>query len=67
MAQDADEKFKRRAAFLEQKRIRREAETKTTEQIIEHAREIFSSPGSKEFFRKLAEEEEKKKTEKGKA
>lgn len=55
------EKLKRRAEFLEQKRKRREAEAKTTEQIIERAREIFSTPASKEFFRKLAEEQEKNK------
>ena len=59
MAEDDDEKAKRRATFLEQKRIRREAEAMTTEQIIAHAREIFSTPASKEFFRKLAEEREK--------
>jgi hypothetical protein len=59
MAEDDDEKAKRRAAFLEQKRIRREGEAMTTEQIIAHAREIFSTPASKEFFRKLAEEREK--------
>jgi hypothetical protein len=33
----------------------------TTEQIIEQAREIFSTAASKEFFRKLAEEQEKNK------
>jgi hypothetical protein len=61
MAQEEDEKLKRRAEFLEQKRKRREAEAKTTEQIIEEARKIFSTPASKEFFRKLAEEQEKNK------
>ena len=55
-----DEKLKRSAEFLEQKRKRREAEAKTTEQIIEHAREILSTPASQEFFRKLAEEEKNK-------
>jgi len=59
MAEEDDEKVKRRAEFLEQKRKRREAETMTTEQIIAHAREIFNTPASKEFFRKLAEEREK--------
>ena len=56
MTQEDDEKLKRRAEFLGQKRKRREAEAMTTEQIIEHAREIFSTPASKESFRKLAEE-----------
>ena len=60
MAREDEEKLKRRAEFLEQKRKRREAEAKTTEQIIEHAREILSIPAPKEFFRKLAEEQEKK-------
>ena len=59
MAQEDEEKLKRRAEFLEQKRKRREAEAKTTEQIIEQAREILSTPASKEFFRKLAEEQKK--------
>ena len=61
MAQEDDEKLKRRAEFLEQKRKRREAETKTQEQIIEEARKLFSTPAMKEFFRKRAEEEEKNK------
>jgi hypothetical protein len=61
MAQEDDEKLKRRAEFLEQKRKRREAEAKTQEQIIEEARKLFSTPASKEFFRKHAEEEEKNK------
>jgi hypothetical protein len=61
MAQEDDEKSKRRADFLEQKRRRREAEAMTTEQIIEHAREVLSTPASKEFFRKLAEEQKKNK------
>lgn len=61
MEKDDEEKVKRRAEFLEQKRKRREAEAKTTEQIIEHAKEVFSTPASKEFFRKLAEEQEKNK------
>jgi len=61
MVQEDNEKLKRRAEFLEQKRKRREAEAMTTEQIIEQAREIFSTPASKEFFRKLAEKEEKNK------
>jgi len=61
MAREDEEKLKRRAEFLEQKRKRREAEAKTTEQIIEHAREILSIPAPKEFFRKLAEEQEKNK------
>ena len=60
MAQE-DEKLKRRAEFLEQKRRRREAEAKTQEQIIEEARALFSTPASKEFFRKLEEEREKNK------
>jgi hypothetical protein len=55
MEKDDDERAKRRAEFLEQKRIRREAEAMTTEQIIAHARDILSTPASKEFFRKLAE------------
>ena len=59
MAQEDDEKLKRRAEFLEQKRKRREAEAMTTEQIIEHAKKILNTPASKEFFRKLAEEREK--------
>ena len=61
MAREDEEKLKRRAEFLEQKRKRREAEAKTTEQIIEHAREILSTPASKEFFRKLVQEQEKNK------
>ena len=61
MSQADDEKLKRRAEFPEQKRKRSEVEAKTTEQIIEHAREIFSTTASKEFFRKLAEEQEKNK------
>jgi hypothetical protein len=61
MSEEDDEKVKRRAEFLEQKRKRREAEAMTTEQIIEHARAIFNTPASKEFFRKLAEEREKNK------
>ena len=61
MEKDDDEKATRRAEFLEQKRIRRKAEAMTTEQIIAHAREIFSTPASKEFFRKLDEEREKNK------
>jgi hypothetical protein len=44
MEKDDNEKAKRRAEFLEQKRIRREAEAMTTKQIIAHAREIFSTP-----------------------
>jgi hypothetical protein len=59
MEKDNDEKAKRRAEFLEQKRIRREAEAMTTEQIIAHAREILGTPASQEFLRKLAEEREK--------
>ena len=62
MTREDDEKLKHRAEFLEQKRKRREAEAKTTEQIIEHAKEILSTPASKEFFRKLAEEQENNKT-----
>jgi len=62
MAQQDDEKLKRRAEFLEQKRKRREAEAKTQEQIIEEAKEIFSTPASKEFFKKLEEEREKNKS-----
>jgi hypothetical protein len=61
MAQEDEEKLKRRAEFLEQKRKRREAETMTTEQIIAHAKEVLSSPASIEFFRKLDEEREKNK------
>ena len=38
MAQEDDEKLRRRAEFLEQKRKRREAEAMTTEQIIAHAK-----------------------------
>jgi len=62
MAQEDDEKLKRRAEFLGQKRKRREAEAMTTEQIIAHAKEIFSTPASKEFFKKLEEEREKNKS-----
>ena len=61
MAQEDDEKLKRRSGFLEQKRKRREAEAMTTEQIIEEAKELFSTPASKEFFRRLDEEREKNK------
>jgi hypothetical protein len=61
MAQEDDEKLKRRTEFLEQKRKRREAEAKTQEQIIEEARKLFSTPAMKEFFRKRAEQEEKNK------
>lgn len=61
MADENDEKLKHRAEFLEQKRKRREAEAKTTEQIIAEARELFSTPASKEFFRKLEEERAKNK------
>ncbi len=61
MVNDDDEKAKRRAEFLEQKRIRREAEAMTTEQIIAHAKEIHSTPASKEFFKKMGEEREKNK------
>jgi len=61
MTLEDDEKLKHRAEFLEQKKKRREVEAKTPEQIIEHAREIFNTPASKEFFRKLAEEQEKNK------
>ena len=61
MARADDEKLKRRAEFLEQKRKRRESEAKTQEQIIEEARALFSTPASKEFFRKLEEEREKNK------
>ena len=61
MAKEDEEKLKRRTEFLEQKKKRREAEAKTTEQIIAEAKEMFSTPASKEFFRKLAEEQEKNK------
>jgi hypothetical protein len=61
MAQEDNEKLRRHAEFLEQKRKRREAEAKTQEQTIEEARKLFSTPASKEFFRKRAEEEEKNK------
>jgi hypothetical protein len=61
MEKDDNGKAKRRAEFLEQKRIRREAEAMTTEQIIARAKEILSTPASKEFFSKLAEEREKNK------
>jgi len=37
-----------------------EAKAKTQEQIIKEAMEIFSTPASKKFFRKLAEEQRKK-------
>jgi hypothetical protein len=61
MVQEDDERLKRRAEFLQQKTKRREAEAMTTEQIIAHAKEIFSTPASKEFFRKLDEERKKNK------
>ena len=61
MAEEDDEKLKRRAEFLEQKRKRRAAEAKTQEQIIEEARILFSTPASIEFFGKLGEEREKNK------
>jgi hypothetical protein len=64
MAQQDSEKLKRRAEFLEQKRKLREAEAKTQEQIIEEARKLFSTPAMKEFFRRQAEEEEKRKRDK---
>lgn len=60
MAQEDEEKLKCRAEFLEQKRKRREAEAMTTEQIIAQVKEMFSTPASKEFFRKRAEEEEER-------
>ena len=52
-----DEKARRRAEFLEKKMLRRQAEAKSTAEIIEHAREIFQSEASKDFFRKLAQEQ----------
>jgi len=52
-----DEKARRRAEFLEKKMLRRQSEAKSTAEIIEHAREIFQSEASKDFFRKLAEEQ----------
>ncbi|CAN5162815.1 hypothetical protein BH09BAC6_BH09BAC6_16270 [soil metagenome] len=50
-----DEKAKRREDFLKKKELRRQAEAKTTIQIIEEAKKLFSSDASKDFFRKLAE------------
>jgi len=52
-----DEKSRRRAEFIEKKMLRRQAEAKSTAEIIEHAREIFQSEASKDFFRKLAQEQ----------
>jgi hypothetical protein len=50
-----DEKSKRWAAFLEAKRKRREAECISYEERINRAKEILSSPGCQDFFRKMAE------------
>jgi len=50
-----EEKARQRGDFLKRKELRRRAEAKTTIQIIEQAKELFSSDASKDFFRKLAE------------
>ncbi|RKR82934.1 hypothetical protein BDD43_3130 [Mucilaginibacter gracilis] len=50
-----DEKEKRREDFLKKKELRRQAEAKTTIQIIEEAKKRFSTDASKDFFLKLAE------------
>lgn len=54
-----DEKAMRRADFLEKKMLRRRAEAKSTAEIIEQAKQIFQSEASKDFFRKLAQEQNK--------
>jgi len=54
-----DEKATRRADFLQKKMLRRQAEAKSTAEIIEHAKEILQSEASKDFFRKLAQEQNK--------
>jgi len=56
MEQDND-KARRRAEFLEKKILRRQAETKSTAEIIEQAKTIFQSETMKDFFRKLAQEQ----------
>ncbi len=59
IVEHTDEKVRRRADFLEKKMLRRQAEAKSTVEIIEHARGIFRSEASKDFFRKLAQEQNK--------
>ena len=56
-----DEKAMRRADFLDKKMLRRRAEAKSTAEIIEQAKQIFQSEASQDFFRKLAQEQNKAK------
>lgn len=50
-------KASRRAVFLEKKKLQREAETKSTAQIIDEARTLFESDGIRQFFKEIAEKD----------